>query len=189
MAHRFFELHGDPQEGYWYLDDPVDKNGVEVDDAWRLRTGRPVELTGPLRIPIMEPGKPRDFSMAGLSMVPVIHVKLATLLAERAADDVQLVPVTIPKHPDQYVLLITPRVIRCIDEHASEEARRWEPQDGRPEKVGQYRSVYGMRIDKAQVGDARVFRTWGWSIALIVSEDIKTALEATGATGMHFTEV
>ncbi|MFB1481210.1 hypothetical protein [Corallococcus sp. RDP092CA] len=32
-------------------------------------------------------------------------------------------------------------------------------------------------------------RPWGWSVALIVSEDLKTALERTGATGMSFKEV
>ncbi len=46
-----------------------------------------------------------------------------------------------------------------------------------------------MRIDPSKVGDAKVFRTWGWSIALVVSEDIKDALERTGATGLQFTEV
>ncbi|MHA7628721.1 imm11 family protein [Corallococcus sp. M7] len=189
MSNRFFELHGDPEEGYWYLDDPADKNGVEIEDAWRLRTDKPVKVTGPLRIPIMEPGKPRDFSMAGLSLVPVIHVKLATLLAESANDDVQLVPVTIPKHPDQYVILVTPRVIRCIDEQASEGVRFWEPRHGQPWRIGEYRSVDILRIDKSKVGDAKIFRPWGWNASLIVSEDLKTALERTGATGMYFTEV
>ncbi|NPC51051.1 hypothetical protein D7X99_37055 [Corallococcus sp. AB032C] len=189
MSNRFFELHGDPEEGFWYLDDPVDKNGVEIEDAWRLRAGTPVEITGPLRIPLMEPGKPRDFSMAGLCMAPVVHVKLAMLFAELAPNDVQFLSVDIPGQPEQFSMLVATRMIRCIDERASEEARRWEPKDGRPEKVGQYRSVYGMRIDPSQVGSAKVFRTWGWSIALIVSEDLKTALEHTRATGMRFTEV
>ncbi|MBN8469136.1 hypothetical protein JYJ95_21750 [Corallococcus exiguus] len=189
MANRFFELHGDPQEGYWYLDDPVDKTGVEVDNAWQLRTDKPVEPMEPLRVPIMEPGKPRDFSLAGLSMVPVIHVKLAMPLAECAAADVQLIPVTIPKHPDQYVILVTPRVIRCIDEQASEGVRLWEARHGQPERIGEYRSVDIMRIDKSKVGDAKIFRPWGWDVSLIVSEDLKTALERTGATGMYFTEV
>ncbi|MGE6757997.1 imm11 family protein [Corallococcus interemptor] len=189
MADHFFELHGDPEEGYWYLDDPVDQNGVEVEDAWRLRTGKPAELTGPLRIPFMEPGKPRDVSMAGLSQIPVIHIKLANVLLEHAADEVQLIPVTIPSHPDQYVILVTPRVIRCIDEQASEGVRFWEPRHGQPWRVGEYRSVDILRIDKSKVGDAKIFRPWGWNGSLIVSEDLKTALERTGATGMHFTEV
>jgi hypothetical protein len=46
-----------------------------------------------------------------------------------------------------------------------------------------------MRIDPSMVGDAKVFRTWGWHIALIVSEEIKDALERIGATGVKFKEV
>jgi len=46
-----------------------------------------------------------------------------------------------------------------------------------------------MRIDTAQVGNAKVFRPWGWSIALIVSEDIKQALERIKATGVKFAPV
>jgi hypothetical protein len=46
-----------------------------------------------------------------------------------------------------------------------------------------------MRIDTTKVGNAKVFRTWGWTIALIVSEDVKEALERAGVTGVKFEEV
>nr|WP_317987913.1 suppressor of fused domain protein [Hyalangium gracile] len=46
-----------------------------------------------------------------------------------------------------------------------------------------------MRIDPSKVGDAKIFRTWGWTVALIVSEDIKQALERAGVTGVKFKEV
>ncbi|HYO70280.1 MAG TPA: DUF1629 domain-containing protein, partial [Archangium sp.] len=46
-----------------------------------------------------------------------------------------------------------------------------------------------MRIDPSKVGNARVFRTWGWELAIVVSEAIKDALERMGATGTKFQEV
>ncbi|HYH98162.1 hypothetical protein [Hyalangium sp.] len=46
-----------------------------------------------------------------------------------------------------------------------------------------------MRIDPSKVGDAKVFRTWGWTAALIVSEEIKEALERIGTTGTKFKDV
>ena len=55
-------------------------------------------------------------------------------------------------------------------------------------KVGQYRSVIGLRIDTSRVGEAQVFLTWGW-VAIIVSGKIKEALARLGATGPTFTEV
>jgi hypothetical protein len=67
--------------------------------------------------------------------------------------------------------------------------QRWTPEDGLPEKVGQYYAVDDLRIDKAKVGEARVLRPEGWAGTLIVSEDIKVALERLGATGVRFTEV
>jgi hypothetical protein len=49
--------------------------------------------------------------------------------------------------------------------------------------------VHELRIDKSKVGSAQVFRPEGWEGSLIVSEDIKSALEAMSATGARFTEV
>jgi hypothetical protein len=106
-----------------------------------------------------------------------------------APEALQLLPVDIPGQPEQFCILNVTRVVKCIDDAASEEVEYWTPADGRPDKVGQYQGVHGMRIAPSQVGDAKVFRPWGWTIALIVSEDIKVALERVGATGVAFTSV
>ncbi|RKG52074.1 hypothetical protein D7X30_35250 [Corallococcus sp. AB011P] len=189
MAARYFELSEDVQEGVWVLEVPWNELRQEEEDPWMFTKGSRVHVEGHLTVPIGDPGRPHDFCRITFGLTPVIHVKLANVLLEHAADDVQLIPVTIPKHPDQYALLVATKLIRCIDEQASEGVRFWEPQHGQPWKIGEYRSVDIMRIDKSKVGDAKLFRPWGWKVALIVSEDLKTALERTGATGMFFTEV
>ncbi|MFP2908279.1 imm11 family protein [Pyxidicoccus sp. 3LFB2] len=189
MAERFFDLSEDIQTGNWDLGDPLDERGQEVDDPWAFTKGQPVRVEGRLTIPVEEPGRRLDFSTAGVGVTPVVHVRVATLFAEMAPDDVQLIPVDIKGCPDQYLMLIATKLIRCIDDTASREVRYWKPEHGRPDKLGQYRSVAGMRIDRSKVGGAKVFRTWGWKIALIVSEDIKTALEREKVTGVWFTEV
>jgi len=102
---------------------------------------------------------------------------------------VQLIPVNVQGQPDQYLILLATKLIRCIDDAASEEVRFWLPEHGQPERVGDYKSVSGLRIDPTKVGDAKVFRTRGWNLALIVSEDIKQALERARVTGAQFTEV
>ncbi|MBE4753778.1 hypothetical protein G4177_37125 [Corallococcus sp. ZKHCc1 1396] len=190
MTRRYFELSEDVYVPHrWYLGDPVDEHSVEIEDPWMFRAGKPVQLNGRLRVPIDEPGRPLDFSGAGVGAAPIVHVKVATVFARLAPDDIQLLAVDVEGQPEQFSLLVTTRMIRCIDDKASREVRYWEPRHEQPEKVGKYMSVAGMRIDPSKVGNAQVFRPWGWSIALIVSEDLKTALERTGATGMHFTEV
>ncbi|WP_395828768.1 imm11 family protein [Archangium violaceum] len=116
----------------------------------------------------------------------MVHARVAAVFAELAPGDVQLIPVEVDGQSEPYVLLNITRVVKCIDDEASDEVHYWEPGDDRPDKTGQYRSVIGMRIDPSKVGDARVFRTWGWSPAIIISEEVKQALERMGATGAKF---
>lgn len=187
MAQRFFKLNDDvyvPRR--WHLATPLDSQGHKVHD-WNFTRGTPVHVEGRLKIPITVAGRPLDFSEAGLG-IPVVHIKAASMLAERAAGDVQLIPADIEGYPEQYLVLVATRLLRCIDEQASE-VSFWMPEHGVPEKVGQYMGVDRLRIDKAKVSNAKVFRLQGWEVALIVSEEIKDAMEAMGATGTRFQEV
>ncbi|NTX54356.1 imm11 family protein [Myxococcus sp. CA039A] len=186
---RYFRLKPAMQRGKWSLDEPLDSQGNELEDFREFTSGRPAQVSGRLAIPIDEPGRRLDYSTAGAGMTPVVHVRVATLFAELAPNDVQLIPVDIKGCPDEYLILVATRLVRCIDDKASEEVLYWKPEDERPEKLGQYRSVYGLRIDRSKVGDAKVFRTWGWSGVLIVSEDIKAALDRAKVSGAEFEEV
>jgi hypothetical protein len=129
-----------------------------------------------------------DFSLAGVS-IPVVHARFAQLLERLGVQDVQFIPVQMEGHTGPYFILNTLRIIRCIDEARCEEVQHWKPEHGQPAKVGEYKFIAGLRIDPAQVGDARLFRPWGWTGALILSEDLKQALEAEKLTGTRFVEV
>jgi hypothetical protein len=164
----------------------VDGQGHKVRD-WDFKRGVPVHVEGRLKIPVEIPGRPLDFSGAGLR-IPIVHVKVASILSELAPGDVQLIPADVQGQPDQYLVLVATRLIRCIDEQASE-VSFWTPEHGVPSKVGQYMGVDRLRIDKTRVGNAQVFRLEGWSSTLIVSEAVKAALEGMNATGTRFEEV
>lgn len=187
MPQRFFELADDVCAPHrWDLDTPTDSHGEKVDDELFMR-GAPVHVQERLRIPVEIPGKPLDFTEAGIG-TPVVHVRVAALFAALAPGDVQLIPVDVEGQPDQYLILVATRLIRCIDEQASR-IELWTHEDGVPHKVGQYASVRDMRIDKSKVGSAQMFRLDGWRTSLIVSGEIKDALERMGATGTRFEEV
>ncbi|WP_164017459.1 imm11 family protein [Pyxidicoccus trucidator] len=186
---RYFRLKEDMQAGNWDLGDPMDAQGREVDDPFVFRAGRPVRVDGRLTIPVDEPGRRLDFCTAGVGVAPIVHVRIAPIFSELAPDDVQFIPVDVQGEPDQYLILVATKLIRCIDDAASEEVRYWKPEHGQPERVGDYKSVSGLRIDPTKPGEAKVFRTRGWNLALIVSEDIKVALERAKTTGATFTEV
>ncbi|NOK11245.1 imm11 family protein [Corallococcus exercitus] len=187
---RYFELIDDVYApDRWSLGDPLDASGREIANPWMFRKGEPVSLDAPLKIPVDHAGQSLDFTLAGIGLAPVIHAQSAAILTRLAPNDVQLLPVTVASEPGPHFLVNVLRLVRCIDDEASEEVQYWKPEDGRPEKVGKYRDVSGLRIDPAKVGDARIFRTWGWTVALIVAEDIKEALEQANITGVKFREV
>lgn len=190
MTMRYFKLSDDMSlQGRWLLGDPTDSQGQEVDDPWQFKAGCPVQIETRLKIPIDHPGSPLDYSLAGVGNTPIVHKRVANIFAELAPDDVQLLPVDVDGQSEPYCILVATRLIRCIDDNASEEVRYWKPEDGRAEKVGKYRGVSGMRIDPTKIGGTKVFRTWGWTIALIVSEDVKDALERARVIGAKFEEV
>ncbi|RYZ17278.1 MAG: hypothetical protein EOO70_02405, partial [Myxococcaceae bacterium] len=102
---------------------------------------------------------------------------------------VQLFPAEVEGQAEPYWLMNVVRTVRCIDDKASAEVQFYTPEDGRPDRVGEYRSVIGLRIDTSKVGDARVFRLWGWHPPIIVDEEIKSALERVGIVGGEFDPV
>ncbi|HLL00454.1 MAG TPA: DUF1629 domain-containing protein [Myxococcaceae bacterium] len=187
MPQRFFELADDVNvPNRWHLAMPRDRQGLKVYDG-QFRIGAPVHIEERLSIPVEIAGKPLDFTEAGIR-IPVVHVRVASIFAELASEDVQLLPVDVEGQPDQYLILVATRLIRCIDEQASR-IELWTHEDGLPHKVGQYFSVRDLRIDKSKVGSAQVFRCEGWTGPLIVSGEIKNALNRMGATGTRFEEV
>ncbi|NTX54680.1 hypothetical protein FJV41_11625 [Myxococcus llanfairpwllgwyngyllgogerychwyrndrobwllllantysiliogogogochensis] len=188
MPKRYFRLTDDVAvPGRWHLRSPTDSSGQEV-DPWRFTNGTPIPEPGRLQLPVARAGKALDFTLTGLA-IPVVHIRVASVFLELAPSAVQVFPVEIEGQPDQYCILVATQTIQCIDDKASREVELWLPEDGRPEKTGEYRDVDGLRINIAKVDDAHVFRTWGWTVALIVSDTIKEALERGGATGVSFTEV
>jgi hypothetical protein len=189
MPKRFFKLTDDVYlSGRWELGHPLDHEGRKLDDPWQFRIGQRAVSVERIRIPIKISGKPFDYSHAAFS-IPVVHARVASLFTEVAPDDVQLIPVELDSQPAQHFILNATRLLKCIDDAACEEVRYWTSEDGIPEKVGTYSSVSGMRIDTAKVEGAKVFRTWGWTVALVVSEELKEALERAGITGAKFTDV
>ncbi|XHF30511.1 suppressor of fused domain protein [Corallococcus exercitus] len=187
---RYFELLDDMDiQDRWLPGEATNSQGQEIDDIWQFADGCPVQLKEHLQIPISHPGALLDYATTSVGGTPVVHRRVANIFSELAPNDVQVIPVEVEGQTEPYFILVATRNIRCIDDERSGEVQLWHPEDGQPDKVGMYRAVSRMRIDPAKVGDAKVFRPWGWTVALIVSEDIKDAVERAGVTGMRFEEV
>jgi uncharacterized membrane protein len=190
MERRFFDLNIDVYvPGRWYLAEPRNRDGQQIEDIWQFIDGKRVGDPGPLLIPIFKPGRPIDIEFAGAGQTPIVSARVASVFREMAPNDVQLFPVDIEGTTEPYYLLNVARTVRCIDDPACGEVRLWTPENRQPEKVGRYRVVSGLRIDKSKVSEERVFRLWGWSSPIIIDEEIKEVLERTGSVGGRFDEV
>ncbi|WP_254330701.1 imm11 family protein [Corallococcus exiguus] len=190
MEMRYFELLDDMDiQDRWLPGEARNSQGLEIDDIWQFADGCPVQIKEQLRIPISHPGALLDYATTSVGGTPVVHRRVANIFSELASDDVQIIPVEVEGQTEPYFILVATRNIRCIDVQQSSEVKYWLPEDERPEKTGTYRAVSNMRIDSTKVGEVKVFRPWGWTVALIVSEHIKEGLERAGVTGMRFEEV
>jgi len=189
MNSQYFELNWDVYvPGRWYLDDPLDSDGTTV-EPWEFSNGKRVDVKAPLRIPQYVPGCALDFSEFASNPIPVVNQRLAQLLTEKVPDDIQLITAHIDEVSEPYYVVNVLRFIRCIDDAASDEVEYWLPEDERPDKVGKYRVVSGLRIDPSKVEGAHLFRPWGWEVVLIVSAELKEAIEALGVIGAKFDPV
>jgi hypothetical protein len=185
---KYYDLLDDTQlPGRWQLGTPLDAEGSEI-DPWQFKKGRVLELGCVPRFTLDLPGHPLDFSLAAFS-IPVVHDRFVRMLEPLHVDGVQFIPAQVDGHPGPWYILNSLQIIRCIDDARCEEVQYWKPEDDRPDKLGEYRAVHGLRIDPASVGDAQIFRPWGWRVALIVAEEIKQAFEAEGLSGARFVEV
>jgi hypothetical protein len=190
MERRFFTLDFDVYvQGRWYLAEPTNLAEQEVPDIWAFIYGRPIEAPGRLRVPLSRSGKPLDFDKTTVAGTPIISARVSSVFREMAPNDVQLFPVEVQGQAEPFFLLNVARTVRCIDDNACEEVQLYTPADGQLDRVGEYHSVSGLRIDKSKIGDAGVFRLWGWHPPIIVEGEIKEALERTGIVGGRFEEV
>jgi hypothetical protein len=185
---RYYDLRDDRRSHTrWHLGSPLDEQRREV-DPWQFFEGRLLNLAGTPRFPLDAPGQPLDFCWAAFS-IPVVHERFVQFFQRMAVQDVQFIPIQVEAHSEPYFILNALRVIRCIDDARCAAVEYWQPEDEQPEKLGEYRFVSGLRIDPTKVEGARIFRTWGWSVALIVSEELKLAIEAEEFSGTRFIEV
>ncbi|HYO56719.1 imm11 family protein [Archangium sp.] len=174
--------------GRWHLRMPLFKESEEdgeLLDTYRFVEGRVLEIERPIRLSMKPSGVALDFSEA--MGIPIVHRRVVALFERLGLQkEVQFIPVEVEGQTEPWFILNALQVIRCIDDVRCEEVLYWLPEDNRPDKLGQYRNVRGLKVDPAKIGEAHIFRPWGWKVVLIVSERVKQAMEAEGITGTKF---
>jgi ACT domain-containing protein len=87
------------------------------------------------------------------------------------------------------VVLNVLRVVHCVDE-ARSEFLKWTMNDHRSDLAGQYRQISKLVLDAGALpSDAHFFRIESWLVGLVVSSDLKDAMESVGCVGAKFKEL
>lgn len=187
MTTDYFQLTDDlhvPER--WHLGSPEIVDGeLEPDEFVRSKRERP---NPSLHVPIDTPGVMLDYTHASLD-IPVVSHRCAQALASTVGDSVQLVPIRVDGVTASFFVANATTSIDCVDERRTRDARKWKPDDGRPDRVGDYRAISGLRVRRDAIGGAEFFRVAGWEVALIVSNRVKEAFERSGILGARFIAV
>jgi hypothetical protein len=173
----------------WLVTTPTPVSGGEFDEPWMFGEGRLLPDPGPIKAQIAHPGGKRTFVFSVIEKVPIVSEAVASVLRTLAPDDVQLFPVTVEGESERYFIVNATRVVDCIDEARCREVHHYTKEDPFPESIGEYRWIYGLRIDPSKTEGARVFRPKRFKTAFIVSEEVKNALERVGNLGVSFERV
>ncbi|WP_199727780.1 imm11 family protein [Corallococcus sp. CA049B] len=171
----------------WIIETPTRGSGEAFDEPWMFADGRVLDEPGGMKALIATPGKRRAFVFSVIERAPIVSPAIADVFRALAPDDVQLFPVTVEGEADPFFVVNATQVIDCIDEARCREVHRED--DASPDHEGEYRWIYGLRIDPSKTEGAHVFRLKKFKTAFIVSEDIKNALEGVGNLGVSFERV
>jgi hypothetical protein len=170
----------------WFLDEPVAASGEQI-DARQFTYGLPYVGPLPELVPIDQTGREVAFNLAAFDM-PVVTEQLARTVRSISPGEVESFPVTIGTSLPGFVILNAVCREAAMDESRTE-ILRWKPEDGRPDKVGRYRTVTNLAIDAARTHNRHIFRVYDWEIALIVSERLREALNDIEDLGITFSPV
>jgi len=99
--------------------------------------------------------------------------RLSEAIEEIVRDDIQRIPLSIINRIEDQEIINIVREVDCFSESETTAFSRWTAADGRPEKIGDYKRVGGLRIDPEKVGDADIFRISRYNMPVIVSGRIR----------------
>ena len=170
-----------------FLDEPTSETGQAIDSRL-FRYGKSYKGVLPSSIPMQQIGKQIAFNLAAFDM-PVVSDEVVSILRGMSESDCEFFPVNIGTSKLGMSILNVVRRIDCVDELRCEEAIKWRPEDNRPDRLGCYRSIGGLRIDPMKAAGHHIFRILGWEVALIVSEALREKLEPIENLGIVFDEV
>ena len=109
--------------------------------------------------------------------VPILNERVAEIFAAHIGPDAQLLPARVSESNANLWAVNVLATPVCVDELRSAEVHCHTVEDGRPDRIGEYSQIGGLRIDPVRAGSHAILRPWGWWVTVIVSEPLAAALQ------------
>lgn len=172
-------------EASWFLSDlTYIDSGEDVPDVFQL--AHRFEPDGKMAMNITRDGESTHFSTFAFD-IPIASVDFVDSILELCPNDCQLIPVKVIGVDRLFFIVNVLQVVDCVDEVNTTYFKRWTEQDGRKDKIGDYKGLCGLRVDEFKISkEVHLFRPKGWRRSLIVSQKLKSKIEELGVNGITF---
>jgi hypothetical protein len=164
---------------------------------WWMREGSPVQgwdenMVGtyaPERVGL-DPGPPRfNFGFA-INGWPIASAAMRTFLDTNAPGAVQFLPFRLeverPRRDlEGYCVCQFLEFVDCLDKRRTHSADSWETTN----EFGDFELRTPIVFATANIGDQRLFRVAGYSVCILMREDLRQSMEHAGFTGHNFKTV
>ena len=166
----------------------VHDDGLCDIDAREFAEGRRYEGLTPVALSLRVDGPRPEFTFAAGQM-PIVSHRLAAVIESLCPSDVQRFPVVVLPAVSGYEILNVVATADCLDETRSEFSKFTVDDSVRPDRAGDYSAVARLRIDPRRTDGHGIFRVRRWEIALVVSDEVKKAMERFDHLGVVFEPV
>ncbi len=165
----------------WYLGD------VAFADNWEL--AQQLDPEREYEIEVYREGSEMDYTCNEAYGVSVVSKNFKEAMAGISGIAFAKANI-IGKCPDSYFyIMAVPNEVECINEELSE-FQKFEVNDPvRPDKAGEYRGFFKMVVSPEKCAGFNIFRVKGFSIAVVVSAQLKQKSELSGVLGVPFKSV
>ncbi|WP_417388322.1 imm11 family protein [Gimesia sp.] len=150
-------------------------------DKWAYTRCQTLASPSPVPFQVRVQGDAVDYNSTAFGCL-VVSTRMGQIIEEISPDEIQRIPALVDAEGDWEVLNLL-HCVDCIDFERSD--IQFYPDD-HPEKAGKPRGVKKLRISGASVGSCHIFRPRDWTVAEIVSEKVKQALEGNGIKGIEY---
>ncbi len=188
MSATYYRLVSDFENlpDQWFLRGPLSADGETIDPC-EFTEGVPYTGPVPVRVPVRQLGKEAAFSLGALDL-PVVSQTVREIIERVAPGAAEYFPVIIEGAKCNYAILNITRRVECLDEGRSE-FTLWTEEDDSPELVGHYRMISMVCIDHSRAAGHHLFRLSRWTLDILVSDTLKSAIEDLPNLGVAFIAV